>query len=58
MCQVALPVPPKEIQESIIAMHEVLQTRISISIKVQKMISSSAPVLFSGIIRDIEKEAA
>jgi type I restriction enzyme S subunit len=58
MCQVALPIPPKEVQESIIAMHEVLQTRISISIKVQKMISSSAPILFAGIIRDIEKDAA
>ena len=58
MCQVTLPVPPKEVQESIIAMHEVLQTRISISMKVQKMISSSAPILFAGIIRDIEKDAA
>lgn len=56
MCQVALPIPPKDVQESIIALHEALQGRLSIRAKVQKMISESAPVLFSGIIQAIEEE--
>jgi type I restriction enzyme S subunit len=55
MCEVSLPVPPKETQESIVAIYEVLETRIAISSKVQKMISPSAPILFAGIIQDIEK---
>jgi type I restriction enzyme S subunit len=55
MCDVHLPIPPRDIQESVVAVHAVLQTRSSISEKVQKMISPSAPILFSGIIREIEK---
>ena len=55
MNNVRLPVPPIEIQESIIKIHSVLETRIAISEKVQKMISPSAPILFAGIIQDIEK---
>jgi type I restriction enzyme S subunit len=55
MCDVRLPIPPKEIQESIVKIHSVLETRTSICEKVQKMISPSAPVLFAGIIQDIEK---
>jgi type I restriction enzyme S subunit len=55
MCEVHLPIPPRDIQESVVAVHAVLQTRSSISEKVRKMISPSAPILFSGIIREIEK---
>jgi type I restriction enzyme S subunit len=54
ICQVHLPIPPRAVQESVVAVHDVLQTRSSISVKVQKMISPSAPILFSGIIREIE----
>lgn len=55
ICEVHLPIPPRDIQESVVAVHAVLQTRSAISEKVQKMISPSAPILFSGIIREIEK---
>jgi type I restriction enzyme S subunit len=55
MREVSLPVPPKGTQESIVAIYEVLETRMAISSKVQKIISPSAPILFAGIIQDIEK---
>ena len=54
MCEVQLPIPPREIQESIVAVHSVLQTRLRISSKVQKLIAPSAPILFSGVVREIE----
>jgi type I restriction enzyme, S subunit len=54
ICEVHLPIPPRDVQESVVAVHAVLQTRSSISVKVQKMISPSAPILFSGIIREIK----
>jgi len=50
MCEVKLPIPDTDTQKSIIAMHQVLESRKSINEKINNMISPIAPILIKGII--------
>ena len=54
MCAVKLPVPGIEIQKSIVAIHDVLESRKSINSKIKDMIAPIAPVLIKGIIENLE----
>ena len=54
MCAVKLPIPEIEIQESIVAIHNVLESRKSINNKIKNMIAPIAPILIKGIIENLE----
>jgi type I restriction enzyme S subunit len=54
MCAVKLPVPGIEVQKSIVAIHDVLESRKSINSKIKDMIAPIAPVLIKGIIENLE----
>jgi type I restriction enzyme S subunit len=54
MCAVKLPIPGIEVQKSIVAMHDVLESRKSINHKIKNMITPIAPILIKGIIKKLE----
>ncbi len=54
MCNVKLPKPDLNIQKSIVAIHEVLESRKSVNIKIKNMIAPIAPVLVKGIIEKLK----
>jgi type I restriction enzyme, S subunit len=54
MCNVKLPKPDLHVQKSIVAIHEVLESRKSVNIKIKNMIAPIAPVLIKGIIESLE----
>lgn len=54
MCAVQLPKPSLDVQKSIIAIHDVLESRKSVNIKIKNMIAPIAPVLIKGIIENLE----
>jgi type I restriction enzyme S subunit len=54
MCAVRVPIPPIRIQETIVAVHAVLQSRKASLARVKNLISSAPQVFYAGILREIE----
>jgi len=54
MCAVRIPIPPIRIQEIIVAVHAVLQSRKASLARVKTLISSAPQVFYAGILREIE----
>lgn len=54
MCKVKIPIPDIKVQESIIAVHHVLEKRKRMNEQLKTMISKLCPVLISGVIKEVK----
>jgi len=55
MCQVTLPIPSLEVQESIVAIHHTLETRKRLNNGLKKQIEKLCPILIRGVIENLEE---
>ena len=53
MCQVTLPVPPLEVQKSIVAIYQALETRKRINAKLKEQLNSLCPILMRGVVESL-----
>jgi type I restriction enzyme S subunit len=56
MCEVKLPVPDIEVQESIVAIHHTLETRKRLNIELKTQIQNLCPILMRSVVENISKE--
>lgn len=52
-CDVKIPIPPLEIQESIVAIHHTLQTRKRLSTELKKQLQNLCPILMRGVVEKL-----
>jgi len=53
MCNVMLPIPSIEIQESIVAIHHTLETRKRLNIQLKSQIQKLCPILMRGVVENM-----
>ncbi|MEI6639355.1 MAG: restriction endonuclease subunit S [Chlorobium sp.] len=53
MCNVTLPIPGIEIQESIVAIHHTLETRKRLNIQLKSQIQKLCPILMRGVVENM-----
>lgn len=53
MCNVKLPIPPLEVQESIVAIHHTLETRKRLNNELKKQIENLCPILMRGVVEKL-----
>lgn len=52
MCNVELPIPDPEVQESIVAIHHTLETRKRLNIELKTQIQNLCPILMRGVVEN------
>jgi len=58
MCQVTLPIPRLEVQESIVAIHHTLETRKRLNNELKLQIKNLCPILMRGVVENLSEGAA
>jgi len=53
MCNVKLPIPPLEVQESIVAIHHTLETRKRLNTELKEQLQNLCPVLMRGVVEEL-----
>jgi type I restriction enzyme S subunit len=53
MCNVKLPIPKPEVQESIVAIHHTLETRKRLNIELKTQIQNLCPILMRGVVENL-----
>lgn len=53
MCNVKLPIPPLEVQESIVAIHHTLETRKRLNIELKDQLQNLCPILMRGVVEKL-----
>ena len=58
MCQVKIPIPPIEVQKSIVAIHHTLETRKRLNNELKLQIKNLCPILMRGVVENLSEGAA
>lgn len=58
MCNVKLPIPSIEVQESIVAIHHTLETRKRLNNEVKTQIQNLCPILMRGVVENLSEGVA
>ena len=58
MCNVKLPIPLLEVQESIVAIHHTLETRKRLNNELKKQIEKLCPILIRGVVETLTEDVA
>ena len=53
MCNVKLPIPPLEVQESIVAIHHTLETRKRLNTELKEQLQNLCPILMRGVVESL-----
>jgi type I restriction enzyme S subunit len=53
MCNVKLPIPPLEVQESIVAIHHTLETRKGLNTELKEQLQNLCPILMRGVVEKL-----
>lgn len=56
MCNVKLPIPPLEVQESIVAIHHTLETRKRLNTELKEQLQNLCPILMRGVVEKLTAE--
>jgi type I restriction enzyme S subunit len=56
MCNVKLPIPPLEVQESIVAIHHTLETRKRLNTELKEQLQNLCPILMRGVVEKLAAE--
>jgi len=56
-CDIKIPIPSVEVQESIVAIHHTLETRKRLNNKLKKQTENICPILIRGVVEEIEGSA-
>lgn len=54
MCNVKLPIPDIDVQESIVAIHHTLETRKRLNNELKTQIQNLCPILMRGVVEKME----
>jgi type I restriction enzyme S subunit len=56
MCNVKLPIPPLEVQESIVAIHHTLETRKRLNTEIKEQLQNLCPILMRSVVEKLAAE--